>query len=372
VRVVIVDPRGDSRPYDHGLGSALVLRGHAVVLVTSRFHHGDLPPAPGVRVQERFYALADRLPRPFRRVARGVEHPVDLLLLVLSLAVRRPDVVHVQWLPLGRVDRLAWRLARLVVRRPLVYTAHNAVPKHGVGTAEQVRADCGPFDRVVVHSAFGQASLVALGVPAGRVRRVVHGALDGYARVEAVAPPRVPKGVPVAAFVGLIRPYKGLDVLLDAWPLVRERVPDAVLLVHGRSLGGDADAARATAMGALGVVAEIRYASAGEFAGDLGRADVVVLPYRSIDQSGVLFTALALGRPVVATDVGGLGEVVGPTGAGVLVPAEDAVALAEALAALLLDPQRRVAMGEAARAAAAGDWSWGRAAEATEAIYRGG
>jgi glycosyltransferase involved in cell wall biosynthesis len=372
VRVVIVDPRGDSRPYDHGLGAALVQRGHAVVLATSRFHHGDLPPAPGVRVQERFYVVADRLPRPLRRFARGVEHPVDLLLLVLSLAIRRPDAIHVQWLPLGRLDRLAWRLARRVVRRPLVYTAHNAAPKHGVGSAAQVRADCGPFDRVIVHSAFGQASLETLGVPTDRVRRVIHGALDGYARLEAVLPARVPKGVPVAAFVGLIRPYKGLDLLLAAWPAVREQVPEAVLLVHGRSLGGDADAARALAMADQGVVAEIRYASAGEFAGDLRRADVVVLPYRSIDQSGVLFTALALGRPVIATDVGGLGEVLGPTGAGVLVPPADPATLAAALAALLLDPARRAAMGEAARAAAAGEWSWGRAAAATEAIYRGG
>ena len=62
MRIVLVDPRGDSRPYDHGLGAALAARGHDVTLATCRFHHGALPPAPGVAVRERFYRLADRLP----------------------------------------------------------------------------------------------------------------------------------------------------------------------------------------------------------------------------------------------------------------------------------------------------------------------
>ena len=103
---------------------------------------------------------------------------------------------------------------------------------------------------------------------------------------------------------GLIRPYKGLADLLDAWPAVRRRVPGAILHVLGRSLGGDADARARRA--AEGVVADLRYAEPGEWAGAMLRADVVVLPYRSIDQSGVLATAIALGRPVIATDVGGL------------------------------------------------------------------
>jgi len=63
VRIVLVDPRGDSRPYDHGLGAALAARGHEVVLATCRFRHGALPPAPDVAVQERFYRL-DKLCPP--------------------------------------------------------------------------------------------------------------------------------------------------------------------------------------------------------------------------------------------------------------------------------------------------------------------
>lgn len=364
MRIVLVDPRGDSRPYDHGLGAALAARGHDVVLATCRFRHGALPPAPGVDVQERFYRVADRLPGPLRRAGRGAEHLLDLIALVPLL--RRADAVHVMWLPLGPVDRAFWRVAGRLTRAPLVYTAHNALVKDGVGSADQVRDDCAPFACVVVHSHAGQASLERLGVPAARIVRIPHAALAGYGDVEPV-PPALPAGAPVALFAGLIRPYKGLGDLLDAWPEVRARVPGAVLHVLGRSLGGDADAARAAVT--EGVVADLRYAAPGEWAGAMRRADVVVLPYRSIDQSGVLASAIALGRPVVATDVGGFGETLAETGAGMLVPPRDPAALAATVSAVLLNDGLRAEFATAAAAAAAGELSWATSAERHEAAY---
>jgi glycosyltransferase involved in cell wall biosynthesis len=368
MRIVLVDPRGDSRPYDHGLAAGLAARGHEVRLVTSRFRHADLPPAAGVTVDERFYRLADRLPGRLRRVARGLEHPFDMLLLLGRLALRRPDVVHVEWLPLPVVDRLLWRVAARLLRLRLVHTAHNAVPKEGVSAAGGLRADCAPFAAVIVHSEAGRASLVRIGVLAARVRRVRHGALDGYAHVASVAPAGVPGDAPVAAFLGLIRPYKGLDLLLDAWPAVRAAVPGACLYVAGRPFG-DASGARAAAMAREGVVAALRYTTAAEFAGALRRADCVVLPYRSIDLSGVLFAALALARPLVATDVGGLREAVEETGAGLVVPPDDPAALAEAVTHVLADARLRERLAAAAAAAAAGPYSWAAVAEATEAVY---
>jgi glycosyltransferase involved in cell wall biosynthesis len=364
VRIVLVDPRGDSRPYDHGLGAALAARGHDVRLATCRFRHGLLPPAPGVDIQERFYRLADRLPASLRRLGRGCEHAADLI--ALYPLIRSADVVHVMWLPLGVPDRIFWRLTRMLTRTRLVHTAHNAIVKDGVGSTGQIRADCAPFHRIVVHSHAGEAALVRLGVPVSKITRIPHAALTGYGDVKPVPPP-LPDGVPVALFAGLIRPYKGLGDLLDAWPAVRERVPGAVLHVLGRSLGGDADAARAAA--SEGVVADLRYADPGEWSGAMLRADVVVLPYRSIDQSGVLATAIALGRPVIATDVGGFGETLADTDAGLLVPPRDPAVLAATIAALLLDADLRASLGAAAAAAAKGELSWDRSAERHELIY---
>jgi glycosyltransferase involved in cell wall biosynthesis len=366
VRVVVVDPRGDSRPYDEAFCAALDARGVTTELWTCRGRHADLPRPATLVIRECFYTTADRLGGPFRRVARGVEHPISMLRVLVRLRRDPPTVVHVQWLPLGWFDRVAWRAARRLVGRPIVYTAHNATPKHGVGSQRQVRADCAPFDRIVVHSRFGAASLARLGVDEQRIVRIPHGALDAYCRVAPVTP-RVAADRPVVAFVGLIRPYKGLSVLLDAWPAVRDGVPDAELVVAGKPLGVDGIADRLAGM--RGVTATLGYVPSGVFAGILRRADLLVLPYLSIDSSGVVFAALALGTPFVASDVGALGEVAADTGAGIVVAPGDPAALAGAITGLLGDAERRRAMRAAALAAAAGPYAFAESARAAQALY---
>jgi glycosyltransferase involved in cell wall biosynthesis len=99
------------------------------------------------------------------------------------------------------------------------------------------------------------------------------------------------------------------------------------------------------------------------------RADLVVLPYRNIEQSGVLYTALAFGRPLVLSAVGGFPEVA-ERGAARLVPPEDPAALASALDELIADPAARERLATAAAHEAATTYSWDRIGEATAALYR--
>jgi glycosyltransferase involved in cell wall biosynthesis len=115
--------------------------------------------------------------------------------------------------------------------------------------------------------------------------------------------------------------------------------------------------------GELGVSERIdwrlRFLGEDEIADVMEEAAVVVLPYRQIESSGVLATALGHGRPVVVTDVGSLGDTVRELGAGAVVPPEDPGALAEACVAQLQEP-----------AAASGEpFTWARAAEAHERLY---
>ena len=373
MRVVIVDPRGETRPYDNALAAALAARGDDVELVTSAPRVAQ-PPAPAdVAVRHAFYRLADRVPGGARKVARGLEHPFDLLCLAPSLLRQRPDAVHVQWLPLGAVDRVWWRGVEALLGVPVTYTAHDALPNNP--TPKRLRRaarNARAFGRVIVHSVHGRDALVdQLGVDPSKVHVIPHGALTAYRAVAPVAPD-VPAGAPLVAMLGLLRPYKGLDLLLDAWPVVRAALPDARLLVAGRVLGDPDGAARLERLAAeasSGVTADLRFTPTEEFVGALLRADVVVLPYRRIDQSGVLFAALALGRPIVATRVGGFAEVVEQHGAGLVVPPDDPAALAAALIEVLRDPVRREAMAAASRAAADGPFSWDAIAAATERVY---
>jgi glycosyltransferase involved in cell wall biosynthesis len=111
-----------------------------------------------------------------------------------------------------------------------------------------------------------------------------------------------------------------------------------------------------------------RFVSDQELPAYFRRADVVVLPHRDAEQSGVLYAALAFEKPIVMSDVGGFGEVA-EAGAGLLVPPGDPAALAARLDELLADPGQRERLGAAAGVAAAGPYSWDLVARQTLDLY---
>jgi glycosyltransferase involved in cell wall biosynthesis len=169
---------------------------------------------------------------------------------------------------------------------------------------------------------------------------------------------------PVVLFFGLLRPYKGIEVLLEAW----RGIPEAELWIVGRPRM-PLESLRARAPRSVRFVP--RFVPDAALPALFRRADVVVLPYsrtERLDQSGVLATALACGRPLVVSEVGGFGEVA-RTGAALLVPPDDPVALREALAGLLADGSAREQLAAAAGRAAAGPYSWEEAARLTIALY---
>jgi len=344
VRVHLVDPAAFTPPYDRALASALARAGAEVELVTSRFAYGDVPAVEGVTVREHFYRWA---PPAGRRYARLAQHVPDML----RYRARGADVVHFQWLPVQAID------AHLLPRkRPRILTAHDVLPREPKPSqlAGQRRL-YERMDAVVVHSEHGAARLRdELGLDPAKVHVIPHGVLDNLADV---APESLfAKTKPVVLFFGLIRPYKGLDVLLEAWRRAR---PDAELWVVGMPRMD------ASFIHGPGVRTALRFVSGAELAGAFEAADLVVLPYREIDQSGVLFTALAFGKPLLLSDVGGFGEIAGAE----LVPPGDPDALAAALSALLADPAKLASMAAASRAATDGPLGWDSIAQRTLALY---
>jgi glycosyltransferase involved in cell wall biosynthesis len=225
------------------------------------------------------------------------------------------------------------------------------------------------MDAVVVHSEHGAGRLRSdFGVPPDRLRVIPHGAFDYLTRQEDEVPlPAELRDVqgPVILAFGLIRPYKGTDVLLEAF----SRVERGELWIVGMprmpmdELRGLADRAR-------GRVRFIdRFIPDNEIPAFMRRADLVVLPYRNIEQSGVLYTALAFGRPLVLSSVGGFTEI-GERGAARLVPPEDPDALAEAINELIADRDTAAALAAGAEREASNVSSWDRIAESTMDLYR--
>jgi glycosyltransferase involved in cell wall biosynthesis len=220
---------------------------------------------------------------------------------------------------------------------------------------------------VVVHTRHGERELVErVGVAPERVRVIPHGAFDHMLRLPGERP--LPDELalvegPVILCFGTIRPYKGIDVLLRAFG----ELEGAELWIVGRPLNTPMEPLHELA--GDGVRFVTRYLAEQEVPAFFRRADLVVLPHREVDQSGVLNVALAFGKPIVMTEIGGFEEVAADTGAGRLVPPEDPGALAAALRELLADPEASRRLGEAARAAAEGPYSWDEVARLTLGLY---
>jgi glycosyltransferase involved in cell wall biosynthesis len=368
MRVHIVDPSAYTPPYDHELCSALARAGARVELHTSRFAYGEAPTPDGYVRREDFYRVALRARGPrARRALKLAGHVPDMLAYRRRGA--RADIVHFQWLPVQHVDR---RL--LPSGRPLVLTAHDILPREPrAGQLAAQRRLYSAFDAIVVHTEHGRVRLTGeLGVPRERVHVIPHGALE-YLRPGggpvAPVPPELRAGAqpaeqlaPTVLFFGLLRPYKGLDVLIEAW----RGIEDVSLWIAGMPRM-DTSELRAAAPASVRFLE--RFVSDAELRSLLDAADLVVLPYREIDQSGVLFTALAAGKPLLLSDAGGFPELASK-GAARVVPAGDARALHDALLELLGDGDTRQAMAARARELADGEYSWDSIAARTLALYR--
>jgi glycosyltransferase involved in cell wall biosynthesis len=351
MRVQIIDPSADVLPYDHALAGALARRGTEVELVTSRFVHGPAPAPDGYEVSESFYRVATRLGArraPLRRALKAAEHVPGTLRLRRRAA--GADLQHWQWLWLEAVT------ARLLPRaRPQVLTMHNVIRRGRSGRRLAER-----MDATIVHTRHG-AELLGGGP---RVHVIPHGAFEHLTRQpheEPLPPELAAVEGPVVLCFGVVRPYKGVDVLVEAF----RSVEGAELWVVGRPLDVSLDA-----LGAPPSVRFVpRYVSDAELPAFFRRADLLVLPHRTVDVSGVLFAGLAFAKPMLLSDVGGFRELVEEHGAGRLVAPGDPTALAEAIGELLADPAERERLAERARAAAAGPYSWDSIAERTLAVY---
>ncbi len=364
MRVQLVDPSAFTPPYDRALAAALARGGAEVELLTSRFLYGSVPPAEGYAVRELFYrrSAARGLDATARLPFKAAEHLPDMLRLRRALAA---DVVHYQWLTAPALDAHL-----LAPRRPRLMTAHYILPPRP--TRRQVHAARRVFarmDAVVAHSEHSAARLrEQVGLPTERVRVIPHGAFDYLTQLPQEKPlPAELQGAegPVVLSFGLLRPYKGLENLLEAFG----EVPGAELWVVGNPRMPLEPLHELAALTGARVRFVTRFVEDAEIPAIFRAADLVVLPYLDAEHSGVLYTGLAFGKPLVLSAVGGFPEVA-ETGAARLVEPGDVGALAAALRELTADQAAREEMAAAARAAAAGPYSWDEAARLTLELYR--
>ena len=411
LRVVLYEPagRGGICHYTYQLANALADRGEKVTVVTTgKYELRHLPrrfrteflfstsssmkrllvPAlrwfahlGRVRQGSASTATTDRegIPRFFGVVRLRL---LQVLLAVRLVVLERPDIVHFQSFSRGEDFFLVRLLLRL--RFPVLYTAHDLLP-HDTKTPEEREAHARLYREVggiVVHAECNREEMIAsFPVDPGKIRVIPHGSYDFLLPKERIGRDAarerlgLPRDLPIVLFFGLIKRYKGLEYLVEAFRAIEERVSTARLVIVG-GLFPEADGyafyrdllARIAGDARIVLINDyVALERAGLF---LIASDIVVLPYTKTYQSGVLLAAYAAGRPVIVTDTGGLSETVGEDGTGVVVPPRDVPSLANAILRLLEDPGQAVAMGTRAQELAATKYSWDRIADQTVRFYR--
>ncbi len=348
MRVLIADPPAFTPAYDHELAAALARAGAEVELVTAPFRFGDVSAPDGYRREELFYPVSSRLFRRsrLRLPLKAAEHLTGLA----RLNRRRPDVLHLQWLPAPRLDARFLRLGDASV-----FTAHDLLPRRTAAKRELWRGLLGRFARVVVHSEHGAGVLEELGIARERLRVIPHPAFPSD-------PARADDGHTLLC-LGVIRPYKGLD---DAIAAVKA-VDGARLIVAGDPME---PVERYRVAAGSRVDWRLGYLPETELDRALGEATVALFPYRpELDQSGALLLALGAGVPAIAYDVGGIAEPVRRFGAGRVVAPGDVEGLAAAIDELLGNAHALAAARAGARAARDA-LTWDASAAAHLNVYR--
>ena len=284
------------------------------------------------------------------------------------LAGHRPQAVIISWWTVYWAPcflYLARRLKRAGI--PTQFLCHNVIDHEARGWKRALtKAVLRQADTFLVQSSGEEDCLRSL-VPEARVAVHPHPIFTQYPEPARELPRRAAREF---LFFGLVRPYKGLDILLHALALMSDR--DVMLTVAGEFW--QPVAPTLALIEDLGITLRVelipKYVDAQDAADLFHRADAVIMPYRSATGSGVIGVAYRYGKPVIASRVSGLAELVEEGATGVLVAPESPQQLADALVAMTADRARAMAPEVAQYAA---KLSWDSLAETTlRAITAGG
>jgi len=359
------------------LAQGLAERGYQTTLVAGDVARGEESMA---FVADRAGVEIVRLPGLSRELS-PVRDALAAIRLARIIREVRPDVVHTHTAKAGAVGRAAALLAGLRHRPVVVHTFHGHVLRGYFGPVGTLvfraieTALARTTDRLIAVSPEVRDELVALGVAPASKFSIVRLGLELERRVAFegdASELRRRHGIPLESFVvgwfGRMTAVKQTDALLTTLAGLRERDVDAVLLLVG---DGDDRARLEERAHELGLARSVLFLGYQEdVAPWFALCDAVALTSASEGTPATVIEALAAGRPVVSTNVGGLSDVVTEGETGFLVPPGDTEALAARLEILAHDPERRAAMGALGRERVLRRYAVERLVDDVDALYR--
>ena len=331
MRIVIVGTayplRGGIAHYIALLREAFVHRGHEVRILTFKRQYPKLL-FPGKSQDEASTGPSESQEKLREQLAAtdiviDSINPITWMKAGVVAANFQPDLILFKyWIPFfapayGVIARVAKRLARRRgYRLPRVmFIADNVVPHEArPGDIQLTRYAFRAVDYFIVHSDAVERELIRV-YPSAKFIKLPHGIFEIFGESMPIADARrllaLPQEAPVILFFGYIRKYKGLDILLRAVPKLLKKMPELRVIVAGEYYSDEAE--YRSLIESLGIPEQnlllaTDYIPNDEVAKYFSAANVVVLPYRSATQSGIVPIAYQFDRPVIVTDVGGLRE----------------------------------------------------------------
>jgi glycosyltransferase involved in cell wall biosynthesis len=316
--------------------------------------------------------------RKIRRGLRGLQYIKEWLRLVLYLRREKPDVIlfgevrfAFELYFLKMLHRSGLKLADIVHDVQSYDTSRDSstILHDSRSHISRYNRIYNTFDALFVHDRSNHELFLKLySVPPSRVHEIPLGTSEIPLEVEPSHTPEelremlgIPLGRKVVLFFGTITKYKGIEDLIRAFPAIHAATGAYLVVAGFPAKDVDPEALKSLAQD-LGVSESIAwyldYVPNAQITPLMALSYAVIFPYRAITQSAVIQIAYACGRPVVATRVGGLGDVVEDGKSGFLVDAENPTMLADAVIKLLDDPALAETMGQRALELAKTKYSW--------------
>jgi glycosyltransferase involved in cell wall biosynthesis len=381
---LVIDACQFSANYNYCLLDALAKKGEKIVYATTKFAYEHIPNPPDVTVFRCFFFLA-RLAGwvtssgPVRRFLRAVEYPLNLIFLLAYILTKRIKIVHFIWIVSPRLDYRLIRLLQITGRR-VIYTAHNPFPHEP--KAGDIRKYCRIYqkvDHVIALSQYTRNEIMAnCRIVSEKISVLPHGDYEAlfsrYGFNDSLAKEVRQKAGnrKIIAFLGHIRPYKGLEVFVEAFGLIKQRMPESFFLVAGSVLVGDKKEWEQKLTQSCkndDLWTDLRFVPVEDIKAYLSVIDVLVQPYISASQSGNTVMAYAAGVPVISTNAGGLAEMTEDGKTGYVISPGDPEAIADSVSKCF-ENDNYEKMSQNARRAAAEQFNWEKIADQTAAVYQ--
>jgi len=359
LKIISIEPSGGGgiAHYAYCLNKALCEQGTACELLT----------APRWN-----YSLPENHARIYKVFQRARTNPLQLFSLCRKL---RGDASLVHWQSASHPKMLLWLMRFIPLKNiPWIYTVHNVLPhENNPSMIPLHRKIYRRIQGFIFHNQYSKNLYEKHYPECTALKTIISFGEFGFLN------PRlgtdngsILPNTPTLLFFGNIRPYKGLKYLLQAFQIVKRTMPEARLHIVGQALEDFSPYQKMIDEFRLNdsIYLRLEYVPDDEIPNIFQSASVVVQPYEHIDQSAVLFLALALGKTVVASSVGGIPEVIQDGVNGILVPPCNVEKLAEKLLEILAAPNRIQSIGATAAQDCRDRFAWDDIAKQTLEFYQ--